>query len=117
MPKDGAPLRAAMTQLLLGVTPDESAAGLQSAFSTYTAGQIRTATIDNRIATVEFTTQFEWTPNFSAAAANSFVMGQIEATVFQFPDVDGLKFKIDGTRWCGWENVCLHEPIPHRTRR
>lgn len=106
-----------MTQLLLGVTPQESAAGLQSAFSTYTAGQVQGAKIDNRIATVEFTSQFERTPNFSATAANSVVMGQIRATVFQFPDVDGLEFKIDGTRWCGWENVCLNEPIPYITRR
>lgn len=41
VPDDGVPLRAALTQLLLGVTPEESSVGLSSAFSSYTAGQLR----------------------------------------------------------------------------
>jgi len=117
VPDDGAPLRAAMTQLLVGVTPKESAAGLSSSFSTYTAGQLRSATIENRIATLELTAGFRDTNNYSAGTASTFVMGQIKVTVFNLPEVDGIEFKIDGDRWCGWENPCDGDiPVPLFTR-
>lgn len=117
VPEDGAPLRAAVTQLLVGVTPKEAAAGLSSSFSTYTVGQLRSATIENRIATLDLTGGFRDTNNYSASTASMFVMGQITATVFHFPEIDGLEFKIDGERWCGWENPCQGGvPVPLVTR-
>lgn len=67
VPEDGSPLRAAVTQLLEGVTPKESAAGLSSSFSTYTVGQLRSATIENRIATLDLTGGFRDTNNYSAS--------------------------------------------------
>jgi len=30
----------------------------------------------------------------------------LSRAVFNFPEVDGIEFKIDGDRWCGWENPC-----------
>ena len=116
VPDDGAPLRAALTQLLLGVSPDESAAGFRSSFSSYTAGQLRGATVERGIATLDLTSGFESTNNYSTSVLSAFVMGQIESTVFNFPEVQGIEFKIDGQRWCGWENVCDREPVPFRRR-
>lgn len=117
MPEDGAPLRAAVTQLLVGVTPKEAAAGFSSSFSTYTVGQLRSATIENRIATLDLTGGFRDTNNYGTGTASMFVMAQIRATVFHFPEIDGLEFKIDGERWCGWENPCEGGvPVPLVTR-
>lgn len=103
VPNDGAPLRAAMTQLLLGVTPAEASAGMQSAFSAYTADTLRGVTVKSGVATVDLTRGFERTNNFSTTNLSGVVFSQIEATVLQFPDIQGIEFAIDGRRWCGWE--------------
>ena len=103
VPDDGAPLRAALTQLLLGVTPAEDEAGLASAFSSFTAGGLRGVTVKSGIARLDLTAGFESTTNFSASNLAGVVFSQIEAAVFQFLDVQGIEFAIEGQRWCGWE--------------
>lgn len=103
VPNDGAPLRAAIGQLLVGVTPAEANAGLQSAFSAYTAGALRGVTVRSGVATLDLTAGFESTNNFSTTNLSGVVLSQIEATVFQFPDITSLEFEIEGERWCGWE--------------
>jgi spore germination protein GerM len=116
VPDDGRPLRAAIDQLLIGVTPAEAAAGLTSAFSSFTASQLRGATIEEGVATLDFTSGFETTNNFSTTNLASVVLSQIDATVFQFEEIDGLEFEVDGERWCGWENTCEDQPVPLRRR-
>jgi spore germination protein GerM len=103
VPNDGEPLRAALTQLLLGVTPAEAQAGLGSAFSSFTAGGLRGVTVRSGIARLDLTTGFETTNNFSTTNMSGVVLSQIEATVFQFPNIQGIEFTIEGQRWCGWE--------------
>lgn len=103
VPNDGAPLQAAITQLLLGVTPEEADVGLQSAFSAYTAGTLRGATVRSGVATLDLSAGFESTNNFSTTNLSGVVLSQIEATVFQFPEITSIAFEIDGKKWCGWE--------------
>jgi spore germination protein GerM len=112
VPNDGEPLRAAITQLLLGVTPDEASAGMQSAFGAYTAGTLRRATIKSGVATLDFTAGFERTNNFSTSHLSGLVLSQIEATVFQFPEITGIEYAIEGKRWCGWESGDCIAPVP-----
>ncbi len=116
VPDDGAPLRAAINQLLIGEAPAEAAAGLSSAFSSFTASQVRGATIENGIATLDFTSGFETTNNFGTTNLSSVVYSQLDATVFQFDEITGLEFEVEGQRWCGWENICDDEPVPLRER-
>lgn len=116
VPSDPAPLEAAITQLLIGATPDETAAGLASGFSAHTAGTLRSASVVDGIAVLDFTTGFVHTNNFSTSNLSAVVMRQIEATVFEFAEVDGLEFRVDGERWCGWENICDAAPYPLRRR-
>lgn len=117
VPDDGVPLRAALIQLMLGVTPVESSAGLVSAFSSYTAGQLRTATVENGVATLDLSAGFEETNNFSTTTMAGAVMSQFKTTVFQFPDIGGIEFEIDGKRWCGWEAPpCNEVPVPLLSR-
>jgi len=113
---DGRPLNAAVTQLLSGATAEETESGYQSVFSSATADGLRSATIEGGVAILDLTAGFERTNNFSTSAASAIVMSQIEATVFQFPNITGLDFRIEGERWCGWENTCDGTPYPLRTR-
>ena len=117
VPDDGAPLRAALNQLLTGVTPHEAAEGLGSAFSTFTADQLLGVTLEDGIARLDFTSGFESTNNFSTSNLSGVVMSQIAETVFQFDEVTGLDFSIEGERWCGWENICDEQPVPLVERR
>lgn len=116
VPADGAPLRAALNQLFLGVTPDEEEAGFRSAFRAFTASGLHGVTIQDGIATIDLTRGFELTNNFGTTALSGVVASQIQATVFQFPEIDGLGFRVEGERWCGWENTCDGQPVPLFTR-
>ena len=116
VPADGAPLSAALTQLLIGVTPDEAAVGMTSAFSAYTAGTLRDVVIESGVATLDFAAGFAAAPNLSTSSASEVVVRQIEATVFQFPEVIGIEFAIEGERWCLWENTCEGAPTPLLSR-
>lgn len=116
VPDDGAALRAALTQLLLGVTPAEWNAGFRSAFSSQTAGQLRSVAIRDGVAVLDLTAGFVATNNFSTSNLGGVVMSQIEATVFQFPEVMGIEFRVEGERWCGWETTCQGAPSPLRDR-
>lgn len=115
VPNDGAPLRAALTQLLLGVTPAEAEAGMQSAFSAYTAGTLRGVTIESGMATLDFRAGFETTNNFSTTNLSGVVLSQIVATVSQFPEITSIDYEIEGERWCGWEaGDCPPVPVAAR---
>lgn len=110
IPKDQAPLRATVTQLLLGVTPPEAAAGFGSSFSSFNAGALLSATIENGVATLDLTSGFENTSNFSTTGGSTGVLAQLKATVFQFAEITTLELEIDGEPWCGWENPCRAGP-------
>jgi spore germination protein GerM len=116
VPSDGPPLRSALTQLFIGVTPDEAAAGLRSMFSPYTAGTLDDVTVADGVATLSWTQVFEVANNFSTSAGSLLVMSEIEATVFEFPEVTGIEFTVEGERWCGWETTCDAAPFPLRSR-
>jgi Sporulation and spore germination len=118
VPDDGAPLAAALTQLLLGTTDDESVAGLGSAFSSHTAGQFHSVDVANGIAIIDLTDGFVRTNNFSTSNLSGVVGRQIEATVYQFPGIDGIDFRVNGERWCWWESSCddgAANPLSTRT--
>jgi hypothetical protein len=112
VPNDGAPLRAALTQLFLGLTPQEADAGLQSIFSAFTTGGLRGVTVEGGLATIDLTSGFESTNNFGTAASSGAVVAQLQATVFQFPEINGIELQVEGERWCGWESVCEDQPVP-----
>jgi len=118
VPDDQAPLTATVTQLLLGVTPAEAAAGFTSAFSSFTAGTLRGVAVKGEVATLDLTTGFEHANNFSTANGSIGVTTLLTATVFQFPKIAVVEVKIEGKPWCGWENPCdSPRAVPLRIRR
>ncbi len=106
VPDDGAPLAAALSQLLLGVTHEEASAGLGSAFSAYTAGLDLSIEVHDGVAIIDLTDAFVSVNNFSTTNLAGVVGRQIEATVYQFPGISGIDFRLKGERWCGWESTC-----------
>jgi spore germination protein GerM len=116
---DGDQLIALVEQLLLGVTPDEAAAGLHSSFSPYTAGQFDDVQMGtDGVVVVDLGPGFVTANNFSTSTMSGQVFDQIATTLFVVPEVTGIEFTFDGRRWCGWEaGPCESVPQPLIARR
>lgn len=70
-----------------------------------------------RCGTLDLTRGFATTNNFSTSYMSAVVTQQISETVFQFPEISGLEFTIEGERWCGWEATCDDAEVPLLSRR
>jgi hypothetical protein len=114
VPADSDPATAAFEQLLIGVTPEEHHVGLQSAFTSYTAGQFNSVIVGrDGVLVIDLTPGFVSTNNFSTSNGALLVLQQIEATFFAVREVSGIEFTVDGNRWCGWESgPCSDVPRP-----
>lgn len=96
VPASAATLRASLEQLLSGPTAPESAAGLQSWFSPATAGMLAGVTVQDGRAVVDFHDLRAVIPNASSSAGSAMLLSQLDATVFQFPSVSSVVYRIDG---------------------
>ncbi|MGY6501772.1 MAG: GerMN domain-containing protein [Acidimicrobiales bacterium] len=110
VPSGEDPLSAALTQLFLGVGPDDGDLG--SAFSTFTAGTLVSAEIIDGVAVVELTSGFIRATDPAEGGAGEAALAQITATVFELDAVVGLELAVDGERWCGWVTPCDDAPDP-----
>lgn len=111
-PLDREPLDAALQQLFLGVTPDEADQGYRS-FGPDVGAAYVGARVEDGVAIVEFTDSLPTVNNLSTANASAYFYKQLEANVFQFPEVAGLEYVVGGERWCGFENFCSEDsPYP-----
>lgn len=90
-------LRAAFTALLAGPTADERATGLHSWFSDETAGMLRSVTVTDGFAVVDFEDLRPVIPNAVGSAGALMLLGELTATAFQFPSVRRVEFRIDGS--------------------
>ena len=95
--KSAALLRVTLDELLAGPTAAERAAGLSSWFSASTAGYVRQVTLDAGRATVDFGDLRSVIPNASTSAGSRLLLSQLDATVFQFPTVTSVIYRIDGS--------------------
>jgi len=109
-------LLASLSQLFVGTTPDEAEAGHVSVFSAFTDGQVFDATVRDGTATLTLGRGFTSANNFSTTNLSSYVLRQLSATVFQFPEITGFEVIVDGERWCGFETDCDGAPIPRFAR-
>ncbi len=97
-------LRAAVEQLLAGPTEAERAQGLSSMFTEATAGLLRSVTLDaGGTAVIEFADLRPAVPNASASTASTLLLEQLDETVFQFPTVQRVEYRIDGSCDAFWE--------------
>lgn len=98
VPEGAGAMSFALEELLKGPTPADEAAGpLYSWFSEETAGMLRRVTLKDGFAVVEFEDLRPVIPNASSSAGSAMLLGQLRATVFQFPVVQRVEFRIEGS--------------------
>ncbi|MDA8310338.1 MAG: GerMN domain-containing protein [Actinomycetota bacterium] len=100
-PATTAVLRTALDELLAGPSAAERAAGLTSWFSSTwapsTAGYLRSVTVSSGNATVDFGDLPSVIPNASTSTGSHLLLSQLDATVFQFPSITSVIYRIDGS--------------------
>lgn len=96
-PATTAVLRTALDQLLAGPSAPERAAGLTSWFSSSTAGYVQSVSLSSGSATVDLGDLRSVIPNASTSAGSHMLLSQLDATVFQFPTITTVMYRIDGS--------------------
>jgi len=92
-------LRGALEQQLSGPTPRErDALGVTSWFSAETAGMLRSVTLDEEgRAIVDFEDFSQIIPGASSSLGSLTLLGELNATVFQFPQVQSVEYRFAGS--------------------
>lgn len=90
-------LRAALEVLLAGPTAEERDGSLSSWFSGATAGMLRSVTLTDGHAVVDFEDLAAVIPNASTSAGSALLLSQLDATVFQFRTVESVEYRLDGS--------------------
>lgn len=90
--KTQAVAKAALTELLAGIKPEESEAGFFTSLNQNI--KIQSLSIENGIAKVDFNKQLE--TGIGGSCRVSAIRAQIVATLKQFPSVDEVIISIDG---------------------
>ncbi len=117
VPKTTGVLNAAIGQLLSGPTPQESAAGFTSWFSAETANLAYTVNVrSDATAIVDFDARVrELIPNASTSAGSSALLTQLNGTVFQFPNIARVEYRLGGDCEAFWnwlQQSCHVVPRP-----
>lgn len=95
---DMSALQAALTHLVAGPTPNEIAEGAGSNFSADTAGSlVRVTQDDNGYVVVDLTDKGGWMSMSSASCSSMALLAQLNSTVFQFGDVNRVRYELDGS--------------------
>ena len=91
-------LTGAMTALLAGPTPAETAAGYRSFFSSATAGTLNWAHVyDNGLARVDFANFSSIIPNASSSCGSQGLLAALDHTATQFASVKSAVYSFDGS--------------------
>ena len=120
--QSSAPLRDALEQLLAGPSPTEEAAGFyHSIFSPGTAGMLENVVIrSDGTAVVDFADQIRAVPNITTSGAGGQTSRSLAFTIFQFPSVKAVTYRIAGDRdaWCEFFGIAIvcDEPLLTRSQ-
>lgn len=89
-------LRAALEALVSGPDSDERAAEIGSWFGPATADMLRSVTLSDGHAVVDFDDLRTVIPNASSSAGSALLLSQLDATVFQFGSVESVEYRLEG---------------------
>jgi len=99
-----ADLRKALEQILRGPTAAPRAGDRHSWFSAATAGALRAVSVDSAgHATVDFRDLRPLIPNASSSAGSALLLEELNTTVFQFPNIRSVEYRMDGSCEEFWE--------------
>ena len=108
------PLLVALQLLVAGPTPEEGAAGAGSFFSSATADAVRTVALIEGSLVVDFRDVRAVMNNASTSCGSEALLAQLNSTVFQFSEVERVRFEIDGS--CDIFSNWLQRECEHYTR-
>lgn len=111
---DGGP-EAALAELVRGPTAAERSAGLTSWFSDSTAGAIERVDQQGGVLIVDFRGLDRLIPGAGSSAGSAQLLASLDSTVFQFPSVDAVEYRLDGSCdafWAWLQRECerVHRP-------
>lgn len=96
-------LRSALESLLAGPTAEERARGLTSWFGDETRTAVRGVQTTGRSAVVDFAPSLpSLIPGAGSSAGSEVLLGALDSTVFQFPDVDAVYYRLGGSCEAFW---------------
>lgn len=98
-PRTAGVLRQALETLVAGPTPYEQVNGLSSLFSEDTADVLASVTIDDGTAVVDLAYEVN---NASTSAGSEAFLAELDATVFQFPTVERVEYRLRGSCDAFW---------------
>jgi spore germination protein GerM len=99
-----AALERALSLLVSGPTPEERDQGLHSWFSSETAAVLLSAEVDpDGHAVVDFRDLRPLIPGASSSAGSEALLRELNGTVFQFPGVRSVEYRIEGSCALFWE--------------
>lgn len=100
---DVAILEAALRELLQGPTEAERQSGITSFFSAETAGSLQGVSLEDAgRATVDFVDFSGIIPNASSSFGSTMLLRALNATVFQFPPVQSVEYRFEGSCEAFW---------------
>jgi hypothetical protein len=91
------PTQAAFTALVGGPTDEEAVSGAGSMFSADTTDAVTSVTVQDGLLVVDFTDLRSVIPNASTSCGSMALLGQLNATAFQFDEVDRTRYTIEGS--------------------
>jgi hypothetical protein len=105
IPEAGAPRSAfqALRALLAGPDGDEDDVGTATMFTAATAGMVRSVTVEDGTAFVDFEDFRQIIPNASASCGSQALLAQLDATVEQFPGTERAVYSFNGDRAAFYE--------------
>ena len=112
VPQSPAVLRAALDQLLAGPDQAERAAGFSSWFSAATAGLVNDVALEpSGRAIVDFGDLRPLIPGASSSAGSRLLLSQLDGTVFQFPSVRAVQYRLNGScdAFFEWLQAACHD--------
>jgi spore germination protein GerM len=95
IPADSDPVGGAFDALLAGPLPVETRA--TSWFSTATAGALLSTDLVDGVLTIDMADLSRVIPNASSSCGSSALLSQLQATAFQFEEVDEVIFLFEGS--------------------
>lgn len=94
----------ALATLVRGPTAEEQARGIRSWFSEETAGVLRSVEVDSQgQVTVDFHDLRPLIPNASTSAGSAMLLQELNGTVFQFPEIRSVEYRMNGSCERFWE--------------
>lgn len=108
-------LTTALRMELRGPSEGERARGLYSWFSPATAGMLRSVSITEGRAVVDFDSLNDVIPGASSAAGSEELLQELNRVVFQFPDIESVEYRIRGSCDAFWnwlQRACRTVPRP-----